>query len=109
MGNIDAWFTHLEVTQDQNVEVKGAGAVGNACGSVAAVDFLDAKEVIKEGMRGKFCVEGYNRIEKTRLIGETNGGGAVERGSAQETAQGFEVRSGGGEGSFGRTGGAGQV
>jgi hypothetical protein len=109
MGNIEARFTDPEVTQEQNVEVKGAGAVGDACGAVAAIDFLDAKEAIKEGMRGKFCFQGDNCIEKAGLIGETDGCGAVERGSSQITAQGFEMRGCGGEGGFGRTGGAGQV
>ncbi len=109
MGNHEAWFADLEVAEEQDVKVKGAGAVGNARRAVAAIGFFNGEEAIKEGMRGKFCVQGDNRVEKTGLISETDGGSAVERGAAQDTAQGFKLCGRGGKSGFGRTGGAGQV
>ena len=98
-----------EIAIEENVEVEGAGAVGDA-GDADAAEFLFDEEHGAEQLEwGQLGFKSDCGVEEAGLIGESNGRGGVERGARRHTAQGLKARGGGGQRSLGRAGVTGEV
>jgi hypothetical protein len=98
-----------EIAIEENVEVEGAGAVGNGGGAVAAEVALDGEERGEEIARKERCVESNDGVEEARLGRQSDRRGGVERGACGEAAGFGETGSGGGKRGFRRAGGAGEI
>jgi len=102
-----------EVAVEEEIEVEGARAVGEAGGAVAAEEALDGKQGVEEDARGEIGRESNDGVEEAGLgskaRGKTNGGGGVERGVCGDAAERGEVREDGGERGVGIAGRAGEV
>jgi hypothetical protein len=109
VGDVEVRFVENQGAEQQDVEVQGAGAVGNAGGSVAAELALDAEERGEEGGGREVSFEGDGGVDEAWLIGKSDGGGGIEGRQADDAADGAEAVDGCGERGFRRTGGAGNV
>jgi hypothetical protein len=109
MRNFKAGLGEDEVAIEEDVEVEGAGAVGNGGGAVTTEETLDEKEGGEKGARSERGVKGEDGIEETGLICEADGGGGIQRGTRSDASDGREVREGRGERGVWMTGRAGKV
>lgn len=109
MGNFEAGLADDLGAVEKDIEVEGAGTVGELQGAIAAEFALDVEKLLEELARGERGFEGEDGVEEAGLIGEADGGGGVERGAGGDVAEGGKAIGGGGEGGFGRAGGAGEV
>ena len=96
MGDLQIRFFDSEMVEQQNIQVKCAWAVGDACGAVAVERVLDGQKSAKQLPRIQICFQRYDRVYKARLIGEADRGGRIERGAGKDAAQRFQPRDGGG-------------
>ena len=93
MGELEAGSVQNQVAVDEQVKVEGAGAVGDAVGTVASEGQLDFKEMPKEGSRAKRGLEGRGGVEEGGLICVAHRLGCVIRGLGYycaELAEGLE-------------------
>jgi hypothetical protein len=109
MREFEAGLTEDQVVVEKKIEVKGAGAVGNGSGTLAAKVALDTEESGEEFAGGERGLEEDDGVEKTGLIGETDRSGGVERGARRDAAARGKTRDGCGECRVGRAGRAGDV
>jgi hypothetical protein len=109
MRNFEAWLGENEIAVEENVEVEGAGAVGDSGGAVTTEEALDEEKGSQEGARGERGVKGDNGIEEAGLIGEADGGSGIQRGVRGDASDGRKLREGRGEGGVGMTSRAGKV
>jgi hypothetical protein len=107
--NVEVGFVENQGSEQQDIEVEGAGAVGNAGGAVAAKLALDAKKGGEEGGGREVRFESDDGVDEAWLVGESDGRGGIEGRPADDLADGSESLGGGGESGFRRTGGAGDV
>jgi len=102
VGNFEAGGGQDQVVVEEDVEVEGSGAVLEAGGAVAAEFVFNCQKPVEQGLRREIGFEGNNGVDKARLAGKPDGLGAVEGGSGDNMAQGFEALGGGGEGGLWR-------
>ena len=98
-----------EIAEEENIEVEGAGAVGDAGGAVTAEAVFDCEQSAEQFSRRQIRFERENCVDKAGLAGEPDGSGGVERRPRGDAAQRFEALRCGGQRSLGRAGAAGQV
>ena len=67
------------VAVEQNVQIERTRAVGEACRAVASELLLDGQQAAQQSLRLKFRLQRNNGIYKSRLIGESDRLGGVER------------------------------
>lgn len=109
MRNFESRVGENEIAIEQDVEVKGAGAIGDGGRAIAAEDALDGEENVEDRMRGEIGFKRDDGVEKARLIGEANWHGGIE-GRTRGDAAGFcDLLERGGERGVWRPGGAGKV
>jgi hypothetical protein len=109
VGDDEARSADNEVSVEQDVEVKGARAVGEAAGAVTAKVLFDEEQGAEQFEGSQAGFEGGSSIEKAGLIGESDRRGGVEGGTGRDAAKGFKARRCGSQGGLGRAYGAGQV
>ncbi len=109
MGDFEAGFAEDEIAVEENVEIEGARAIGDACGAVAAEFAFDEENGAKQFEWRQSGFEGDHGVEEAGLIDDADGRGGVERGARGDAAERSETDGGGGERGFGRAGGTGQV
>jgi hypothetical protein len=113
MRDFEGRFRRDEIAVEKNVEVQGAGAVGDGARAIAPEEALDGEKIGKERARGEIGFKGDDGVEKTGLIddhaGEANRFGGIERGTRGDAAERANVLKGRGERGIGRASGAGEV
>jgi hypothetical protein len=109
VGDLKAGGGEDEVVKEEDVEVESSGAILEACGAVAAEFVLDGEKGVEQGLRGEIGFEGDNGVDKAGLGSKPDGLGAVEGGSGDDAAEGFEAVGSGGEGGLGRACRAGEI
>jgi len=109
MRNFQIGFTETKISHHQDIQIESTGAVGNFKDPVTAVLPLNGEETREQGAWGQACLECDSGVDEAGLIGEPNGRGRVERGSAHDVAQRLQMFEGGDECSGGRSSGAGKV
>jgi hypothetical protein len=87
MRDFEAGFREDEVGVEEEVEVEGAGAVGEGGGAVAAEEALDGKEGLEKDARGEIGREGDDGVEEAGLIGKADRRGGVERGAGGDAPE----------------------
>jgi hypothetical protein len=107
--DFEAGLCKHETAREKDVEIEGAGAVGDGGGAVAAEEALDGEKRVKERARRKIGFKGNDGVKEARLIGEAHGLGGVERGTRGDAAKFCDWLKGGGERGIGRASGAGKV
>ena len=105
----EAGFVDLMGAVKEEVEVEGAGSVGEGVGAVAAKFELDDKEGLEEGEGGEGGLKLEDGVDEVGLVGKADGGGAVKGGAAGDAAELAEAEGGGGEGGLRGADGAGEV
>jgi len=98
-----------EVAEEENIEVEGAGAVGDAEGALAAEVVLNGEKGFEERARRHIRFERENCVDKAGLAGEPDGRGRVERRPRGDAAQSLQAQGGGNQRTFWGAGAAGQV
>lgn len=106
MGYLEVWSTENPIAVQQNVEIEGTWAVGDAMASVAAEAAFEGKETGEQGFGGEAGFEGYGGVEELRLIGIADRGGRVQRRLRDNGAKLVEAQDGGLKRLAGRAGGA---
>jgi len=109
MRNFEAGLRKDEIAVKENVEVEGAGAVGDRGGAITTEKALDEKECGKEGARSERSVKDDNGIKEAGLICEADGGSGIERRTRGDASDGRKLRKGSGERGVGMAGEAGKV
>jgi len=109
VGNDKTGPTDNEVAIEQDVQVEGARAIGDAGGAVTPKVLFDEEQGAEEFKGGQVCLKRGGGIEKAGLLGEADGLGGVERGAGKYAAKGVEARSRGSQRGIWGSGGAGQV
>jgi hypothetical protein len=109
VGDVEIGFVKNQGTKQQDIQVEGAGPIGNAGRAVAAELALDAEESSEEGRRRKVRFEGDGGVDESWLSGKSDGRGGIEGRPADDPADGGEALDGGGERGFRRTSWAGNV
>jgi len=109
MGNFKAGLREDEIAVEENVEVEGAGAVGDAVQAVAAKSALDFEEVFEEGQGIEGCFESGCAVEEGGLVGVSDGFRGVPGGFGDECSKFGEAKNGSVKGFARRAGGAGKV
>jgi hypothetical protein len=109
MRNFKARLRKDEITVEENVEVEGAGAVGDGGGAITTELALDEKEGGKEGARSERGVKDDDGVQEAGLIEESDGGSGIERRTSGDVSDGRELREGRGERGVGMAGEAGKV
>jgi hypothetical protein len=109
MGNFKIRFADAEIAVEENVEIERAGAVGEARRAVAAELLFDGQQGVKQRARSERGFKGDDGIYEAGLRGKSDGRGGVERGTADDAAEGGEARGCSGQRDVGQTGVAGQV
>lgn len=107
--DFEAGLQEGEIAVEKNVEVEGAGSVGDGGGAVAAEVTLDGEQGVEQGARGEIGVEGDDGVEKAGLRRESDRRSGVKRGAGGDAAEGGEALGGCGECGGRRAGGAGEV
>jgi len=79
MRDFQGGFAENQVAIEEDVEIERARAVGKSCDAVAAEFALEGEKSAKELERAKIGLKGNDSVEKSGLIGETDGRGGVER------------------------------
>lgn len=102
-------LTDCEIAEEQDVEIEGARAVGDACGAVAAELLLNGEQLLQQLRRLEIRFQHDDGVYKARLGGESNRLRRVERRAGDDAPQGFKTSSCDGECCLGRSGIAGQV
>ena len=82
-----------EIAVEQDVEVEGARAVGEAVGAVAAEVLFDEEQGAEQFEWGEIGFEGGGGVEKAGLVGESDGRGGVERGAGKRRGPGIRRRA----------------
>jgi len=77
VGEGEAAGAHDAVAVENEVEVEGAGPVGNAMAAVATILKLDGEEPVEEGFRVEVGFQGYSGVEKGWLMGVADWSGGV--------------------------------
>ena len=101
--------TDNKVAVEQDVEIEGARAVGDAGGAVAAKVLFDEEQGAKQFDGGQASFEGGGGVEKAGLLREADRRGGVKRGTGKHATQRFEARGRGSQSGIRWSGGAGQV
>ena len=109
VGNFEIRFADAEIVVEENVEVEGAGAVGEAGGAVAAELLFDGQQGVEQLARSEYCFKGDDGVDKAGLRGEADGRGGIERGAADDATKRGKARGCGGQRDVGQAGVAGQV
>lgn len=86
------------IAKEDQVEIEGAGAVGDAVAAVAAEIALDGQEAVKQRLGIKIGVECDSGVQKGRLVRVAHGLGGVAAGSGGDPAQLTEADNRGIEG-----------
>ena len=90
MRQLKAGLAEAEISEQEQVEIEGSRAVGQAARAVAAILGLDGEEAHEQGARGKAGAEGDDSVDEARLIVKAYGRGGVERGAGADLAEGGE-------------------
>jgi hypothetical protein len=109
MGNFKAGLREDEIAVEENVEVEGAGTVGDGGGAIPAEDTFDEKEGCEEGSRSERGFKDDYGIQEAGLICEADGRSGIERRSRGDASDGLEFWEGRGERGVGMAGEAGKV
>jgi hypothetical protein len=109
VGNIKVGLVKYVVTIQQQVEVEGAGSVGNRCRSIAPEVALDAEKSRQQRGGRQVSFESNHSIQEAGLILKSHRGGRIQRGAAQDLADGGEAIGRRGQRDLRRTGRAGHV
>ena len=109
MRDFEAGLGEDEIAVEEDVEVEGAGTVGNGAGAVASERALDGEKRVKEPARREIGFKRNDGVEEARLIGEADGLGGIKRGTRGDAAQIANVLQGRGKRDIGRPGRAGKV
>lgn len=109
MRDFEVELREDEVVVEEEIEVEGAGAVGDGAGAIAAEVALDGKERVEKDARGESGGESDDGVEEAWLIGKADRRSGVKRGAGGDAAVRSEEREGGGERCVGWAGGAGEV
>jgi hypothetical protein len=109
MGNFEVRLAEAEIAVEENVEVEGARAVGEARGAVAAELLLDGQQGAEQLARGELGFKGDCGIEEAGLRCESDGRGGIERGAANNAAERGKARGRRGQRGVWLAGEAGQV
>jgi hypothetical protein len=109
MRNFKAGLRKDEIAVEENVEVEGAGAVGDGCVAITAEEALDEKEGGEEGSRSQRGIKDDDGIQEAGLMGKADRGSGIERRTRGDTSDGGELREGGDERGIGMACEAGKV
>jgi hypothetical protein len=109
MRNLEARLREDEIAVEENVEVEGAGAVGDSGGAITTEETFNKKEGGEEGARSERGFKSDDGIEEAGLISESDGGSGIQRRTHDDVSDGREVREGRGERGVGMAGRAGKV
>ena len=109
VGQLEILSTEDVIAVEENVEVEGAGAVGDAVQAVAAKSALDFEEVFEEGQGIEGCFESGCAVEEGGLVGVSDGFRGVPGGFGDESSKFGEAKNGSVKGFARRAGGAGKV
>ncbi len=109
MRNFQACFMNAQISYHQDIQIKRARTVQQARGAITAVISFEIEQAVKEGARCHPGFESNDSVHETRLLGESNGLGGIERRACNDAADGFEAGSGCGQRSLGRPSGAGEI
>ena len=107
--NIEVGLVEYIVTIEQQVEVEGAGPVGNRGRTIAPEVALDSQKRRQQGGGRQLSFEGNHGIQEAGLIGKSHRGCGIQRGSAQDLADGREAIDCGGQRGLWRSRRAGHV
>ena len=109
MRDFKAGLGEHETAIEEDVEVEGAGSVGDGSGAIASEGALDGEKSVEKWARRKIGFKSDDGVEEARLIGEADGLSGIERGTRGDAAERANLLKGRGERSIGRPGGAGKV
>jgi hypothetical protein len=109
MRNFKAGLRENEIAVQENVEVEGAGAVGDSRGAITAEEAFDEKKGGEKGARRERRVKGDDCIEEARLVWDADGGSGIKGRTRGGASDGREVREGRGERGVWMAGGTGKI
>ncbi len=109
MRNFKVGFRKDEIAVKENVEIEGAGAVGDGGGAIATEGTFNKKEGGEEDARSERGINRDDGIEEAGLIGEADGSGGIEPRPRGDASDGSELREGRCERGVGMAGEAGKV
>ena len=109
MGDFEIGRGEDEIAVEQDVQVEGARAVGEAGGAVTAEVALDGQQLGEQPLRIEFRLQSDDGIDEARLRGKAHRLSGVKRRAGGEAAQGLKAQRGRGERGWRWTSGAGQV
>jgi hypothetical protein len=72
-------FLHLDVCEEQKVEIEGSRAITDGVRPVAAELALDFQQAVQQFPRGKIGLQLDHRVDESGLIGDSDRLRAVER------------------------------
>ncbi len=73
--DVQAGLAENEIAIKSDVQIEGAGTVGDDGRTIAAEIALDGEEHAEQFERGEQGIESYDSIEESGLLCETDGGG----------------------------------
>src|SRR5208283_4856278 len=79
MRNFQARFMNAQISYHQDIQIERARTVQQARGAITAVISLEIEQAVKEGARRHPGFESNDSVHETRLLGESNGLGGIER------------------------------
>ena len=97
MGKLKTRLADLQVPEYQNIQIERTRPVAIACGAVAAKLQFNAEQAFEQGMRVKISLKHDHRVEKMRLIGETDGLGGIQRRARRDASERLEAQTRGGQ------------
>jgi hypothetical protein len=109
MGKLEASHAEDKIAEKGEIEVEGAGTVGNGGDAIAAEGEFELEQGREKRERRKRGFDGDDGVEEMWLIDEADGGGGVERRASSDAAGSGEAREGRRKRSLRRAGGAGKV
>lgn len=109
MGQLQAGLAEAEVAEEKQIEIEGAGAVGQAARAVAAVPGLDGEQAHEQSARGKAGLQGDDGVDEAGLVRDADRRGGVKRRPGADLPERGERVERGGEGGLRSAAGAGKV